>query len=454
MKQPTPLLRRATGLLLAAAALPLAPLAAQEASSTTPPPETVDITPEPDPQPAETTTAQPAEPADTAEPVADSDAAPAAATTATPAPAAAAPRPAPTRVVRRAPAAPRAEATAPISAFPDAAVPVAVPAPPVEAGAVDPLAVEELPAPEQLPAPPVTVQTNQPDEGGSGWILWVIGGLALAALAFLLLRRRRRDDTLVHEEARYDEVYDSPAPAAVRSPPVEPVAAAPVATAAPAAAAPIAAASPVATAAPLAAAGTIPAFRSFAAEEAAPAAEPAIAVEAAAPAAAAIPMAAGEPRLDLLMHPVRAGVTGGEARVEFALAVENQGSAPARDVRVSTFLVAAGPDQASEMERLLIEHDEESRAADLPEVTIEPGSGQRIETALSLPTGGLADDAVLPVVVAEARYRRPDGSEGRTSASFAVGVPDGEELAHFAVDHPSGLHEGVVARELGEVERA
>jgi MYXO-CTERM domain-containing protein len=438
MKQPSPPIRRATGLLLAAAALPLAPLLAQDASSATQP-ETVDVTPPPAPDP---------QPADTPEPAAAEPDAPVADTSADPAPAAtsvprAAPR-APVRVVRSAPIAPTVEGPAPISAFPDAAVPVTVPAPAGEAGAVDPLAIEELPEPEVLPPPATTVEPTRADEGGGAAILWVIGGLALAALAYLLLRRRRRHDTIVHKAARDETVYDSPAPAPVRAAPVEPAAAAPVA-AAPVAAAPVTAAPLAAAAAPVATAGTIPAFRSFAAEP--PAAEPPAA-------AAAIPLDAGEPRLDLLMHPVRAGVTEGEARVEFALAVENQGSAPARDVRVSTFLVAAGPGRESEMERLLIEHGAASRASDLPEVTIEPGSGQRIETAVSLPTGGLGGDAVLPVVVAEARFRRPDGSEGRTSASFAVGVPDGEELAHFAVDRPSGLHEGVVARELGETERS
>jgi hypothetical protein len=165
-----------------------------------------------------------------------------------------------------------------------------------------------------------------------------------------------------------------------------------------------------------------------------------------------VPLEAGEPRLDLLMHPVRAGVTGEEARVEFELAVENQGSAPARDVRISTWLFAAGGDRGSELERMLIDRGA-ADAEELPQVTIEAGAGQRIGTAASLPTAGIHEDAVLPVVVAEARYRLPDGSEGRTSARFAVGVPDGEELAHFAIHNPSGLHEGVVAREIGETER-
>jgi hypothetical protein len=49
-------------------------------------------------------------------------------------------------------------------------------------------------------------------------------------------------------------------------------------------------------------------------------------------------------------------------------------------------------------------------------------------------------------VVADALYRLPDGSEARTSVSFAVGVPFQGELAHFDVENPSGLHEGLEAR--------
>jgi hypothetical protein len=106
------------------------------------------------------------------------------------------------------------------------------------------------------------------------------------------------------------------------------------------------------------------------------------------------------------------------------------------------------------MERMLVERGQNESASDLPEVTIDAGAAQKIETSVNLPMGQTHGDAVLPVVVAEARYRLPDGTEGRTSASFAVGVPDGEELAHFAIHNPSGLHEGVEARALGEPERA
>jgi hypothetical protein len=128
-----------------------------------------------------------------------------------------------------------------------------------------------------------------------------------------------------------------------------------------------------------------------------------------------------------------------------ALSVDTRGGAAARDVRVSAFMLQAG---ATEAERSLIAPRE------MPAVTIAAGESKQVESAVALPTGRVRGDAVLPVVVADARYTLPDGREGRTSARFAVGVPDGEELAHFAVDNPSGLHEGVVARSLGEMEQA
>jgi hypothetical protein len=57
------------------------------------------------------------------------------------------------------------------------------------------------------------------------------------------------------------------------------------------------------------------------------------------------------------------------------------------------------------------------------------------------------------VVVADARYRLPDGSEGRTHASFAFGLPSGDGLAPFDADEPSGLRDDVEARLHGEPER-
>ena len=65
-------------------------------------------------------------------------------------------------------------------------------------------------------------------------------------------------------------------------------------------------------------------------------------------------------------------------------------------------------------------------------------------------------DSVLPVVEAGLSYPLPDGSEGRKSAAFAVGLPGHEEVGApepFTVDSASGLPENVEARLHGEPER-
>ena len=178
--------------------------------------------------------------------------------------------------------------------------------------------------------------------------------------------------------------------------------------------------------------------------------EPVAAAPVAPPLAAAMPVAqeSGRPWLDLQIRPVRAGVGADAARVEFELGIENNGTAHASDVRISTWLLPAGA-APTEMERMLIERP---ASAERRETELAPGEAAVLETAVALPTVGL-DDAILPVVVADARYRLPDGSEGRTAASFAVGVPDGEELVMFDVENPSGMHDGVEARLHGRPRR-
>ena len=435
-RDPTPLRRAA--LLLAAAALPLTPLAAQD---TQPPADTppVDVTPTPTPVPTPT---QPVEP--TAEPVTPTATQiPEAADATTVAPAPSATRTAP-RTTRTAPRTVRAVPTATIrtpAPSPAPAATVAAPAPaaaaPLPADSAAAVgATEVLPEPEPLPESAGAAPAAQAQQSDGGSILpWIIGALLLGGLAFLLLRRRRRDDddVIVHDHEYAERAEPLPVAHAEpihREPAIDAPVAAP--TVIPVAGAPIAAAPAALAAMPHAEQhldrgdGYAEHRRHDGVHDGVPAAAAAGAAAAGAGAGAAAAESAetGRPKLDLLMKPVRAGVTGNEAHVEFELAVTNHGDAAARDVRVSTWMVAAGA--SSEMERSLIEHPE---AETLPDTTIEAGAGRRIETEVTMSTSGVEGDAVLPVVVAEARYRLPDGSEGRTSASFAVGVPDGEELA-------------------------
>ncbi|HYJ84182.1 MAG TPA: hypothetical protein VEW26_15215 [Allosphingosinicella sp.] len=277
----------------------------------------------------------------------------------------------------------RTPATVPGPAIPVATAPVAVPVETLPPVTTLPPPVAQTP-PEVLPeVPPAPVTTTVETQDSRDSLLPWLLGGLLLVGALAFFALRRRRRTDVYDEVR-EEAYQ-PAPATV---------------------APVAAAAPIVTPAP-----------------------------------------AGRPDLDLAMRPVRAGVTGSDARVEFELTVGNNGPVAAEDVRISTWMLAAGSSEAEQA--LIVPRDH----ADTPPVTIGAGEARTVQASVALPTAEVEGDAVLPVVVADARYRLPDGSEGRTSASFAVGVPDGEELAHFGIDNPSGLHDDVVARPLGEPER-
>lgn len=159
---------------------------------------------------------------------------------------------------------------------------------------------------------------------------------------------------------------------------------------------------------------------------------------------------ADRPWLELAMRPVRAGTNVDEALVEIELTVGNAGNIPAEDVRISTFMLSADPGSASEMEKLLVQHRED---AAVPVDTIAPGEGKRIDATLALLKSEFvapdeACEAVFqPMVVADARYRLPDGTEGRTSASFLIGLHDeeGEGFEPFSLARPE-MHEDVEAR--------
>jgi hypothetical protein len=124
---------------------------------------------------------------------------------------------------------------------------------------------------------------------------------------------------------------------------------------------------------------------------------------------------ARRPWLEFGMRPVRAGTNEEEAIVDFELTIGNAGDQPARDVAISAFMLMEP--EGSDMERLLMEHRSDTV---VPPVTIQPGDGTRVDAHLAVPKEDLGR-VFNPVVVAEARYRLPDGSEGRTSAAFRIG---------------------------------
>ncbi|MGH6614930.1 hypothetical protein [Sphingomonas sp.] len=436
MKIMPPPHRRAFAALVPTLVLLAVPAVAQEVQTApptqtvAPPPVVPTITATP-PAPATVTppAAQATTPEPAAEPAAEAEAAPVARRTARTVRQA--------RTVTRAPA-PRA---APAAAAEPAPVVAAAPAttPPVTTPEVAPVteapvATAPVPAPETVTPAVDTAATTTATEAAPIWP-WVLAGIALLAIVgALILRRRRR----AAEDVYYEEDYVEPV-AEVEPARVEPVRAEPVMApepqflrVAPLAAAPVVAA-PLA-AAPVAAATADEVADAVAVE--AELAEPEAEDVAALTAGTAH---ADRPWLEFSMRPVRAGSNADDALVEIELTVGNSGAVAAKDVRISTFMFATESGNEAEMERLLLDRSGEGEVSP---VTIEPGEGTRIDATLSLSKEVLGEEAktFVPFVVANARYRLADGSEGRTSASFTIGMNDGDATDGSGEMRPIAIH--------------
>jgi len=332
--------------------------------------------------------------------------------------------------------------TAPAAAPAPAPAPRAVTPAPEPAAAPAPAPAAPAPAPAAPAADTASSQSTTTTSAIPFWA-WIAGGIAVLAVilgAALAMRGRRREyeyDEPVYVEDTHVEPQPEPVAAA---PMIEPV---PVTRAEPRKepeylrrAAPVAEVEPVVAAPDAVEMSTPPAD------------------EVAALTAGTAPVAE-RPWLEFAMRPVRVGTNVDEALVEIELTVGNAGSVPARDVRISTFLLSSDPN-GSEMERLLVDPPAE---ATTDPVTIKPGEGKRIDATLALLKADMGEnlpEAIRPIVVADARYTLEDGTEGRTSASFVVGVtPEegGPGLEPLELSRAS-MHENVGAELRGEPQHA
>ncbi|RYD50053.1 MAG: hypothetical protein EOP60_12615 [Sphingomonadales bacterium] len=330
-------------------------------------------------------------------------------------------------------AAPQAPAAAPVTETPApiAAAPEAAPAPLVET--------------QPEPAAATEATTTETTSNGIAWP-WLLGGLALviAGIAAALLMRRRRSEYV--EEAD----YVAPVAMPVAEPAVVPVAAAPL----------------VEREAPVAERVIEPEAGFAGLPPAIPLAEPEVR-EAQAAVATADDVTVEEPGkedlagvvdgtapvsrrpwIELGMRPVRAGTDKDDAIVDFELTVGNSGDTSAKDVRISTFMLAEAT-STSDIESLMLQHRDDSA---VPPVTIEPGEGTRVDAHLAVPKGELGR-TFNPVVVAEARYTLPDGRQGRTAAAFKIGASSETGMRPLAANRPF-VTETVEAELFGTPEHA
>jgi hypothetical protein len=323
-------------------------------------------------------------------------------------------------------------------------------APPADTTAAAPPPAAPAAAPANEPAAPAadtaSTQSNTTTTEVPFWA-WVAGGIALLAVILgtaLAMRGRRRD---YDEPAYVEDTYVEPQP--------EPVAVAPVIQPVPVAKAEQPRKEPeyLRRAAPVGAAAAAVMEPVVAAPDAVEMSTPP-ADEVAELTAGTAPIAE-RPWLEFAIRPVRAGTNVDEALVEIELTVGNSGTVAARDVRISTFLLSSDPN-GTEMERLLLSPPSD---ATTDPVTIKPGEGKRIDATLALLKSDMGDDmpdTIRPIIVADARYTLDDGTEGRTSASFTIGVtPEegGSGLDPLELSRAS-MHENVGAELRGEPQHA
>ena len=401
-----PILHRTASAFTLAMALSAAPALAQDAPAAAPP-LVIQPAPAPVPQaampaPVPQVVAPPPVVA-TPEPVAEESATPVARTQ----------RSTATRAVTRS-----VTRTAPVAAIP-APIPVTAPVDTAPAP-VAPEAVAVAPVEEVAPAPAVPVAadtTTTETTKTSGTPIWPFAALAaliVALGAFFVIRNRRRDEEVeYYEETVVAPVY------------VEPVAGDEIVVA-PAMAA-HAYDAPVEEHADLATAD---------AEEVA--------------ALAATDAPAGRPWIELSFRPVRAGATDKSATVDVELTLGNAGDVAAEDVRVSTFMLGDQSDAPTAMEGLLATRH---TSTEVDAGDIEPGEGSRVDATLSVPRDTMSGGTFSPVVVADVRYRLPNGQEGRTAASFVVGgANEDETLTPLRLG--GDMRDDVSAALHGELERA
>lgn len=376
------------------AAILAVPAAAQQASPGGSIP-IYDITPQPLPTPSPTPSATPTP-----------------RVTPTPTPRAAAPGPRVTPTpTQRATAAPVPVRPRPTPTPTPRAQPEAVPAAePTYVG--QPVLPLPTPEPAATPSPvasamPVAAAPAASDGESLPWWVWFLGGIAVASVAAFVLTRRRAP------EPRYEPAPIEPAPPV---PPVEPEA------------------PPV-----------VPAPRPV---------RPSVAPV---PQSAPAPVAPTPgPFLEFQLAPLRVGLEGDRALLDFDLTVGNPASTAVPEVRIATLLITANAAQDEQIAAFFSDTDKRG----LEPFPLAAGERRHLEATMALPRAAVnivqANDRAffVPMIAIDARYRWEDGRESRTTAAFMVGpaAPQGK-LAPIFADRGDRMVDRLEVRLHGQVRR-
>jgi hypothetical protein len=154
------------------------------------------------------------------------------------------------------------------------------------------------------------------------------------------------------------------------------------------------------------------------------------------PGAAGIVSTRLRPSMELEIAPHRCVVDDQRATIEFAITATNNGTAPARDVRIEVAMINAGPTQDQEIGRFF----EQPAGIGEPIEAIPPMRSMEFSSSVSMPLDQVRAFEVagrrlfVPLLAFNALFRW-SGGDGQTSLSYLVGREgEGEKMAPFRLD--------------------
>ena len=300
-----------------------------------------------------------------------------------------------------------------------------------------PQATPTGPATATPEAPPIAIATSAPRPVSSGgWsteLLVALGvaGLGLAAAGYFLFGRRRRGEAeLELTNVAPPKAAPKPAPRPAPAPPPPPPAPRDHLTvpmrriAEPPA--------PPPPPPPPRDHLTVPARRVFAAE---------------AP--------GGEPKLEIVFIPRRAGTDQANAAVDYRIIVRNAGGATARDIAFGIYMLSASARQAAELQMIF------GTPVDRPVVApfeLPPGGEVELSGTAAISRDNLNVMTIegkpwfVPVLAMKAEYRWGDngGVPGLVTAAHMIGINrgDGVKMAPFRLDNAPQMHPRVAERKV------
>lgn len=156
------------------------------------------------------------------------------------------------------------------------------------------------------------------------------------------------------------------------------------------------------------------------------------------------------PWIDIGFQPVRCVLEDNRVTVDFEIELFNSGSAPARAVLVEAILINAGPRQDSEIASFFGNPVGEGERI----VVIPPLKRVSLRTQVAAPREQMqayelgGHQVFVPLIAFNALYRW-SGGEGQTSASYLIGRDTkGEKMGPFRLDLGPHIFRGVAARPL------